>query len=338
MEIRRENLTIEDYTKLIKNDPNNYNLYIYRGILYDNNGAFSKSKDDYSKAIQLNPLSFEAYNNRGNLYCNEKDYDLAIADYTQCIQINPTAVQGYINRGSAYDAMCDYKMAIEDFSRAIAINPTDYEVFLFRWKAYNALNEEKLATTDLEKAFEIDRFSTEQWLERRINPPLNSASAETHIQDGLELLGSREYDLAIDEFTKAIKIGSKSDAIAYNNRGMAHATKKEYTLAIEDYKKSLELNKEYSKAYSNLGIVYFTISKEDDAIENLTQAIDRLSKIFDRDTDNTKTFLNSLFYRGLLYKNSRKFYFAQKDFEKILEINPNDYEVKQLLIDVSKWV
>jgi tetratricopeptide (TPR) repeat protein len=229
-------------------------------------------------------------------------------------------------------------MAIEDFSRAITINPTDYEIYLFRWKAYNALGEEKLAIDDLEKAFEINRFTTEQWLQRRMNPPLGSGSAEVHIQDGLELLGSYEYDSSIAEFTEAIKIGSPSDAIAYNNRGMAHAAKKEYGLAIEDYKNALDINSEYIKAYSNLGIAYCMITEYNDAIENLTRVIDSFSKTSDLDSDSAKTFLNSLYYRGFSYKNTRKFYLAKNDFEKILDINPDDYEVKLMLIDLSKLV
>jgi tetratricopeptide (TPR) repeat protein len=333
MEIRWENLTIDDYTKMINTDPSNYNLYVDRGILCDSNGDINAAKKDYTEAIQLNPFSFEAYNNRGTIYRRERVYDLAITDFTMCVEINPLAVQGYINRGSTYDDMHDYRTAIEDFSRAIAINSTDYEVYLFRWKAYNALGEEKLAIADLEKAFEIDRFTTEQWIQRCMNPPLNSDSAGAHIQGGLELLGNKEYDLAIAEFTEAIKIGSQSDAIAYNNRGMAHAAKKEYALAIEDYKKAIELNCEYAKAYSNLGIVYFMTTEYSAAIENLTQTITRLFKIYNLDPDNKKTFLNTLFYRGISYTKTRNFDFAKKDFETILEINPNDNEVKQLLAE-----
>jgi tetratricopeptide (TPR) repeat protein len=338
MEIRKENLTVDDYTNMIKVDPNNYNLFIDRGLLHNANGNLDKAKEDFTKAIQLNHFSFEAYNNRGGIYRVEKDYDLALTDYTMCIKINPAAVQGYINRGSVYDDMRNYKMAIEDFSRAITINPTDYEVYLFRWKAYNALNEEALAAADLEKAFEIDRFTTEMWLQRRMNPPLNANSAEAHIHDGLELLGSHEYDAAIAEFTEAIKIGSQSDAVAYNNRGMAHGAKQEYALAIGDYKKALEINPEYTKAYSNLGIVYCSITEYNGAIETLTEAIERLSKESARDSNNEETLLNSLYYRGVSYKNTHKFYLAKRDFEKILDINPNDYEVKRMLIDVSAWV
>ena len=338
MENRKENLTIDDYTNMIMLDPDNYALYIDRGILYDASGNSNKAREDFTMAIQINPDSFEALNNRGNIYRVEKVYDLAITDFTRCISINPMAVQSYINRGSTYDDMKDYALAIEDFTHAITINPTDYEIYLFRWKAYNSLGEEKLAIADLEKAYEINRFTTEQWLQRRMNPPLGSGSAESHIQDGLELLGSRDYDSAIAEFTKAIKIGSPSTPIAYSNRGMAHNAKMEYELAIEDYKKALEINPDYVKAYSNLGIAYYMITKHENAIENLTRAIDSLSRLSTLDPDGTLTFSNSLYYRGISYAKIRNFYLAKKDFEKILSINPNDIEVKQMLINMSKLI
>lgn len=355
MEIRQENLRVEDYTKMIKIDPNNDILYIDRGMLYTNNGDFNKAQEDFTKAIQLNPSCFKAYNNRGNIYKYEKIYDLALTDYTTCIKINPRAVQSYINRGIVYYELHNYRSAIEDFSQAIAINPADYEVYLFRLLAYNALGEQKLASTDLKKASEINPFATELWMQSRMNPPLDPDSAEAHIQYAIESSCSGEYDIAIAEATEAIKIGSKSDGIsnaAYNNRGMAHTdkgnsalthgmkrdAKTEYELAIEDYKKALALDPEDAKTHSNLGIVYHHLQDYDKAIENLTWAIERLSKVSNLDADDAKTFSNSLYYRGRSYAMTRKFYLAKKDFEKILSINPNDDEVRKQLILVSAWI
>jgi tetratricopeptide (TPR) repeat protein len=352
MERRQKNLTVDDYTKMIERDPNNDNLYVERGMLYGNQGDFNKAKEDFTKAIQLNPSCFSAYNNRGNIYISEKLYDLALTDYTRCIKINPAAVQSYINRGIVYEEMRDYPSAIQDYTQAIALNPADYEVYLFRWKLYNALGEEKLAEADLEKAHTINPFATEHWIQRRMNPPLDPASAEAHIQNSLESFASHEYDIAIAEATEAIKIGSKHDAVAYSNRGMAHVGKGndaltfgiihtaqiEYTLAIADYKKVLELDPEDAdaKTHSNLGIAYHQLQDYANAIENLTWAIDRLSKFSNLDADDTKTFSNSLYYRGRSYAMTRKFSLAKKDFEKILTINPADYEVKQMLRTVSQ--
>jgi tetratricopeptide (TPR) repeat protein len=112
------------------------------------------------------------------------------------------------------------------------------------------------------------------------------------------------------EVTKAIESGGSSAnvIIAYSNRGLAHAAKAEYALAIEDYKAALALNPEYVKAYSNLGIAYYHGKEYDAAIENLAQAIERLSKITVLDPDEIKTFLNSLYYRGLSYRAARKYY------------------------------
>ena len=95
---------------------------------------------------------------------------------------------------------------------------------------------------------------------------------------------------------------------------------------------------QYAKAYTNFGIVYYNIAEYDNAIERLNQAITLLSKVYSFNQDNINTFLNSLYYRGISYKETRKYYLAKKDFEKILDINPNDYEVKRMLLDVSKWI
>jgi len=79
----------------------------------------------------------------------------------------------------------------------------------------------------------------------------------------------------------------------------------------------------------------------DKAIKNLTQAIevfDTLSKLSILGDDEIRTFSNSLYYRGISYLNLHKYSFAKKDFEKILNINPSDVEVRQILMDISKLI
>jgi len=57
-----------------------------------------------------------------------------------------------------------------------------------------------------------------------------------------------EFDLALDDYGKAIELNSK-DAVSYLNRGRAYSNKKNYDLAIVDFDKTIELSPKDSTAY-----------------------------------------------------------------------------------------
>lgn len=65
----------------------------------------------------------------------------------------------------------------------------------------------------------------------------------------------KNYDKAIDNYTKAIKLNTNY-ADAYNNRGMSHSCKKEYIDAIDDYSKAIILNLNHIDAYHNRALAY----------------------------------------------------------------------------------
>jgi tetratricopeptide (TPR) repeat protein len=60
-----------------------------------------------------------------------------------------------------------------------------------------------------------------------------------------------EYDRAIADYTKAIKLDPKH-AFFYNNRGIAYGKKGDRKQAIADYRKALEIDPSYQRAKNNL--------------------------------------------------------------------------------------
>ena len=87
--------------------------------------------------------------------------------------------------------------------------------------------------------------------------PLQGAMfpAKTYDELGVMYSEKGEYDLAIAEFNKALKIDPNS-AETFNNRGIAYSQKGEYDLAISDFTKVLEIKPVMAKAHYNRGITY----------------------------------------------------------------------------------
>lgn len=79
----RPGVTIEDYDKAIRLDPNNVYAYNNRGNAYFNLGLYQQAIEDFSQAVRVDSNHFDAYYNRGNAYLNLGLYQRAIEDYSQ---------------------------------------------------------------------------------------------------------------------------------------------------------------------------------------------------------------------------------------------------------------
>lgn len=84
----------------------------------------------------------------------------------------------------------------------------------------------------------------------------------------------RAYDLALEDYTKAIELDSSLMA-AYNNRGVVYTATQEYDEAAADFDKVLELNPDYIPGYNNRSVIYAIQGEYDQAIELLQEAITR---------------------------------------------------------------
>jgi tetratricopeptide (TPR) repeat protein len=87
-----------------------------------------------------------------------------------------------------------------------------------------------------------------------------------HIEKG-------QFDLAIQDFNKAIELDPK-DAAAYNNLGAAYHDKGQFDLAIQELSKALELDPKYASAYFNRGLAYADKGQLDLAIQDYGKAIE----------------------------------------------------------------
>ncbi|KAL9229224.1 hypothetical protein vseg_004712 [Gypsophila vaccaria] len=92
----------------------------------------------------------------------------------------------------------------------------------------------------------------------------------TTLADALKVLGNKamqslSYSDAIERYTCAIALCS-NNAVYYCNRAAAYTQMHKYNEAIQDCLKSIEIDPNYSKGYSRMGLVYYAQGKYSDAI------------------------------------------------------------------------
>ncbi|RDX71702.1 Small glutamine-rich tetratricopeptide repeat-containing protein alpha, partial [Mucuna pruriens] len=83
---------------------------------------------------------------------------------------------------------------------------------------------------------------------------------------GNKAMQSKQYSDAIELYNCAIALHEKS-AVYYCNRAAAYTQVNKYTEAIQDCLRSIEIDPNYSKAYSRLGLAYYAQGNYRDAID-----------------------------------------------------------------------
>ena len=98
-------------------------------------------------------------------------------------------------------------------------------------------------------------------------------TAQKYGTQGLMYSENGQYDLAISEFNKALKIVPSSPEL-YNNRGIVYSKARQHDLAISDFTKAVELAPEIALTYYNRGMTYAVIGQFKMAFSDLNKALE----------------------------------------------------------------
>ena len=88
---------------------------------------------------------------------------------------------------------------------------------------------------------------------------------------------SKKSHRKLDACTAIIQGGHETVpnlALAYRNRGVAHAAKSDYDQAIADFNKAIELNPNYTTAYNDRAVAYTNKGDFQHAVADVTKAVE----------------------------------------------------------------
>ena len=172
-----------------------------------------------------------------------------------------------------------------------------------------------------------------------------SETAFAYNNRGSVYFDDKKYDLAINDFNKAIEINPDYFA-SYNNRGNVYSEQGKSEKAIEEYSKAIELNPKFALAYKNRGLVFMKEKRNSEALKDFTKAIElnvdhedayinrgNLFRDEERNADAVNDYNKAIginpfsaqayFNRSILYMKERKHEEALKDFNKAIELKSN---------------
>lgn len=128
------------------------------------------------------------------------------------------------------------------------------------------------------------------------------------------------FDLALDDYEKAIELGSQESWVFTGLGWTRYGTNGDLHQVIADFTKALELDPDNVRAYFGRGTAYEDLNDFQNAIEDFTLAIHV-------DPDDAQNYRE----RGRAYTGLENFSAALDDYRKALELNPDDVDTHREL-------
>jgi len=221
---------------------------------------------DATKPSPTNGELYQQYLHQGDAYLEQQRWDEAIAEYSKAIELNPEFADAYTQRALAvlleqeYDLTMDClvnKAAICDAEKALALNPDIgldrrlARAYAFQGDCYYQDWEYDEAATSYAKAMELD-------------PTISCPAPSTvYIYQIEQDLHDQQYDRAIMYIGKALAFKPEDTeyyyhklAEAYHSRGMENFYCPEPDDAIADLSEAIELDPANAEHYSGRASIY----------------------------------------------------------------------------------
>ena len=304
---------LETYTGLRPDDPEGY-------LEYGRALAKSQNPDDRVKAIPVLEKAYEANRKScevagalGKLYFEKRPQDLDNAfkyydQYAQCADTLLTAEE-HLRLGTMYVASKDSAKAVPQLSRAVAMDSTFAKDANFQLGfLYFARKDFSAAIPYFEQALRAD-----------------STFLPALLNIGLAKLAMKEPSVGIGYLRRALDVNPKETRariwIAQTLTALDSLPE-----ALEMYQSAIAQDSTNAEAYRGAGVVLLLQKNWGDAIPNLEKAVQI-------EPDNIQGHI----WLGQAYSNSGDVQKAKAEFNKAIDINPNNPEAAKGLALIRKY-
>ena len=220
---------------------------------------------DTSKPSPTSGELCQQYLDQGDAYLEQERWDEAIAEYSKAIELNPEFADAYAQRALAVLLEQEYNLTMDclneaatrDAEKALALNPAICldrrlaRAYVFQGDCYYEDREYDEAAASYAKAMELD-------------PNISCRTPSTVYIDQIEQdLHDQQYDRAIMYIGKALAFEPEDTeyyyhklAEAYHDRGIENFYCPEPDDAIADLSKAIELDPANAEHYSGRAFIY----------------------------------------------------------------------------------
>jgi tetratricopeptide (TPR) repeat protein len=217
---------IEPFDTVMTQDTEIAESHLVLGNALSNASHFDRAIQEYTRAVEIDGNLPAAYLDRGLALVEQQSYDSAEHDLRRAIDLGAKGPQAHIALLTMLTARKRNSEGLKAAAEAIRLYPKSAEVYIKAGNLRYFLNDSTRAEENYELALKND-----------------GASAAAHNGIGLCRFVRKEYDSAIESFSRAIALRPDSDRF-YRNRASAFVNLGDYANAAKDYKIALDVNQD----------------------------------------------------------------------------------------------
>jgi tetratricopeptide (TPR) repeat protein len=262
---------------------------------------------DAANGANVNGSLALALYDRGVVYYALEEFGKAITDYNAADKLTPHNRKILFARGVARYKIHEKDAAMLDYNESIALGIEDPTAYLDRGVLEFDNGDLADAERDYTRAIKMRRDYGNAYVNR---------AAERRKNESLHEKNRDHFELALEDYNKALEIDEGNDASTYYNRGTLRYEewpnkKQDLEGAIDDFSKSIRLNANDPRVFYDLGVAYQQKADWANAITNY-QMVVRLRS----DAGQAYYNLASCEYQSGLYQESAN------DYSQALGVDP----------------
>ncbi|MCU0361662.1 MAG: tetratricopeptide repeat protein [Bacteroidia bacterium] len=224
----------ETLLRMEKKFPDNQEVVLKLAELYFLVKQYQDAITYINKSLRIDESQSKAYHLKGNVYLESGDTAKALSSFQTAIEQDNAFVDAYYDLGMLYASKKD-PLAFDYYANALRLNPAHEQSLYARAKLYQ----------DLEKYDEAIKGYTAMLQTIKTNELCHYNLGAIYLEV------KNEYQLALEQFTKAIELNSNYIE-AYLARGYTYAKLKDIPSAKADYNMCLKIQPNYELAITGL--------------------------------------------------------------------------------------
>jgi tetratricopeptide (TPR) repeat protein len=287
----------EQLTELIKQHPDDANLYYYRASLYMKKGDGSAALNDMLNAVQIDSSKTEYFFLLGDIYFSKLFIAQAVSSFEKSIALDPKNITAELKLAELFLLLKKYQQSLDHADNALRIDKTNAKAYFIKGFMFKE-------TGDTARAISSFQTAVEQ----------NPSYFDAYIQLG-NLLSHKKNNLALNYYDHALQINKDAPDALYG-KAMYYQENDSVEAAEKIYQKILETNPDYKEALFNLGYIALLYRSD------YKTAIEYFNAVCRLDTNDVRAFYN----RGLSFEQMNKKDMAEADYRLALRKSP-DYEL-----------
>ena len=301
--LERFDEAIQELSRAFELAPDSLEVRVALGLTYELSGRYPEAAAHYEDAIRFDPLNPRLYHHAARAAFNSRQYERAVANYSAVLDLAPRDFEAVMGLVRVWLAQSKFEEAEVFLAKQLKELGQPAELYVVLGIVYREAKQHAEAL----RAFE-----------RSIERQADYAQGHFYLAAELDQLGKREEARRLLQRTIELD-PNHSDALNY--LGYLDAESGEHLQEAKAHiERALALDPENGAYLDSLGWVYYKMGRIDEAVTYLERAAAAL------DTDAV-----IFSHLGDAYFSLRDWDRARRNWERALELNPDQAEVKDKL-------